>query len=52
MNHISTDIYINNLDHLLNKKIPLAKAILGKCDKEQQIPWNFVIFSSDFLEIL
>lgn len=35
-----------------NKKIPLAKAILGKCDKEQQIPWNFVIFSSGFLEIL
>ena len=21
MNHISTDIYINNLDHLLNKEI-------------------------------
>ena len=35
-----------------NKKIPLAKAILRKCDKEQQIPWNFVICSSDFLEIL
>lgn len=27
-----------------NKKIPLAKAILRKCDKEQQTPWNFVFF--------